>query len=63
MQKEYGFYSTDVKDLTASFHGSWCSHGWIANTGIVSAIAEVSSQIIEISYLCCSCAVLIHWQT
>ena len=55
LQKEYGVDSTDFIDVPASFNGSWYSHGWSANRGIISAIAEVSSHIIDAFYKCHSC--------
>ena len=56
VQKEYGVDSRDAIDLPASFDGSWCWHKWTGNRGIVSAIAGVSSQIIDVSYKCRSYA-------
>ena len=50
MQKEHGVDSIDVIDLSASFDDSWCSRKCTANRGIVSAIAEISSQVIDVSY-------------
>ena len=55
MQNKYGIDSTNVIDLAVSFDGSCCSRGWTAKRGTVSAIAEVSSQVTDVSYKCCSC--------
>ena len=50
IQKEYGAYNTDIIDLPPSFDDSWCSCKWTANRGTVSATAEMSYQVIDISY-------------
>ena len=47
--------STNLNDLSASFDSFWCLRGWTANRRIVSPIAEVSSQVFELS---CVVAVL-----
>ena len=50
MQAKYGVDVTKTVDIPASFDGYLCSQGWTANEGIVSAIAEILAQVIEISY-------------
>lgn len=52
MQKGHGVDFTDAIKLPASFDGCWCSCGWTTNKGIVSAIVEVSSQVIEFFSKC-----------
>ena len=56
MARENGVNVDTVLDVPTSFDGSWSSRGWTANNGIVSAIADISSQVIDISYKCRSCA-------
>ena len=53
MQKKYGIDYTNVINLPASFDGSCCSRKWTAKRGIVSAVVEISSQVIYISYKYC----------
>ena len=55
MQIKNGIETTNAIDLAASLDGSCCSRGWTAKRGIVSGIAEISSQVIDVSYKCCSC--------
>lgn len=55
MQNKNGIETTNVIDLAASLDGSCCSRGWTAKRGIVSGIAEISSQVIDVLYKCCSC--------
>ena len=56
MAQENGVSVDTVLDVPTSFDGSWSSRGWTASNGIVSAIADVSSQVIDISYKWHSCA-------
>ena len=42
-------------DIATSFDGTWCSRGWTASRGVVSAVAEKTSQVIDVAYKCRSC--------
>lgn len=42
-REEYGRTET-VIDVPTSFDGTWCNRGWTASNGVVSAIADTSSQ-------------------
>lgn len=41
---------TNVVDLPTCFDGSWSTRGWVARKGIVAAIAENTSQVIDIIF-------------
>ena len=44
-----------VVDIPTSFDGSWYSRGWTANKGFVSAIAESTSQVLDVILKIRSC--------
>ena len=44
--------STKVKDIPLGFDETWLSRGWTASRGIVTAIPEIPSQAIDVSYNC-----------
>ena len=46
---------TEVVDVTTSFDGTWSSCGWTASRGVVTAIAETLSHVIDVSYRCRVC--------
>ena len=43
-------HSIEVVGISISFDGTWSSHGWTASRDIVTAIAEISSQVIDVSF-------------
>ena len=45
----------DVIDIAVSFDGSWNSRGWLAKKGFASAVAENTSQVIDIIYKDSTC--------
>ena len=54
---------TQIVDLPTCFDGSWSTRGWVARKGIVAAIAENSSQVIDIvfkSNYCRYCEILLE---
>ena len=48
-------HSTEVVDIPTSFDWTWSSRGQTASRGIVTAIAEISCQVIDASYKCRVC--------
>ena len=55
MAKEYGTLSSGIVDIPTSFDGTWSSRGWTASRGVVTAIAEISSQVLDVSLKCRVC--------
>ena len=41
----------NIIDIPTMFDGSWNSRGWTASRGIVSAIAESTSQVLDVAYV------------
>ena len=41
---------TKIVDLPTCFDGSWSTRGWVARKGIVAAIAENTSQVIDVIF-------------
>ena len=48
-------HSTEVVDIPTNFDGTRSSRGWTAGRGVVTALAEISSQVIDVSYKCRVC--------
>ena len=48
-------YSTEVVDIPTRFDGTWSSGGWTTSRGVVTAIAQISSQVTDVSYKCRVC--------
>ena len=48
-------HSLQVADIPTSFGGTWSSCRWTASRGFVTAITEISSQVIDVSYKCRVC--------
>ena len=44
--------SVENVDIPTSFDGTWCSRGWTARRGVVTAITEKIAQVIDVSYIC-----------
>ena len=42
-------------DILTRFDGTWSSRGWTARRGVVTAIVEILSQVIDVSYICRVC--------
>ena len=47
--------SVEIVDIPTSFDGTWCSRGWTASRGVVTAIVEETAQVIDVSYRCKTC--------
>ena len=47
---------SDIVDVPTCFDGSWSSRGWTANKGIVSAIGESTSQVLDVVFKSRTCA-------
>ena len=45
----------EVPEVATSFDASWSSRGWTARDGIVSGIAEETSQVLDVLHLTNSC--------
>ena len=48
----------NIIDIPTMFDGSWNSRGWTASRVIVSAIAESTSQVLDVAYkrrICSQC--------
>ena len=45
----------DPVDIATCFDGSWSSRGWTARDGIVAAVAEGTSQVVDVVYKTTSC--------
>ena len=41
---------TQTADVPTCFDGSWSMHGWVAQKGLVAAIAENTSQVIDLIF-------------
>ena len=46
----------EIVDIPTSFDGSWSSRGWTASKGIVSAISEKNSQVLDVILKTRSCS-------
>ena len=46
---------TDVIDIATCFDGTWSSRGWSARDGVVTAISEGTSQIVDVVYKTTHC--------
>ena len=55
MEEDAKLKEKDIFDIATSFDGSWQTPGWSSSKGIVSAIAENTSQVLDISYKCNYC--------
>ena len=42
--------SVEIVDIPTSFDGIWCSRGWTASSGVVTATGEKTAQVIDVSY-------------
>ena len=47
--------SVEIVDIPTSFDGIWCSRGWTASRGVVTATGEKTAQVIDVSYKCKTC--------
>ena len=47
--------SIENVDIPTSFDGTWCSRGWTVSRGVVTAIAEKITQVVDVSYRCKTC--------
>lgn len=48
--EEEGGNTADVIDVATCFDGTWSSRGWSARDGVVTAITEGTSQIVDVVY-------------
>ena len=47
--------NTEVIDVPTCFDGSWSSRGWVAKSGIAAAIAQNTSQVVDVIFKSSSC--------
>lgn len=50
LELDEGQSKSDVVDIATCFDGTWSSRGWSARDGVVSAISEGTSQIVDVVY-------------
>ena len=55
IKEKYLDPSVENVDISMSFDGTWWSHGWTASRAVVTAIAEKTAQVIDVSYRCKTC--------
>ena len=47
--------NTEVIDVPTCFDGSWMARGWVAKRGIAAAIAQNTSQVVDVIFKSSSC--------
>ena len=50
LETENGTKNTEPIDTATCFDGTWSSRGWSARDGVVTAISEVTSQVLDVAY-------------
>lgn len=55
-------FDETVIDIPTSLNGSWSARGWTASKGIVSAIAESTSQVLDVTLKVRVCPQCSEWE-